>query len=176
MGSNKTLTLDVLKLDCNRELERIEAGIRHCAFAKLKKRGAVVALSGGVDSSVVASLCVRALGKARVFGLLLPEMESSPETLRLSRLFAKHLGISVEERDITDILTTVGCYKYRDNAIRTVISEYRPDSKCKIVFPSPLDGDKLRIFSVVVESPEGKQTKARLSANASLQIVAASNF
>lgn len=176
MGSGKTLTLDVLKLDCDRELARITAGIKDCVFTKLKKRGVVVALSGGIDSSVTAALCVQSLSKAKVFGLLLPERESSPETLILSRLIAKHLGIATEEQDITDILTAVGCYKCRDEAVRTVVPEYRPDSKCKIVFPSPLDSDRLRIFSVVVESPEGKQKKVRLSAKAYLQIVAASNF
>lgn len=176
MGSGKTLTSDVLKLDCDRELARIAAGVQHCVFAKLKKRGVVVALSGGIDSSVVAVLCIRALGKARVFGLQMPEKESSPQTLVLSRLIARHLGIATEERDITDILTAVGCYKCRDEAIRTVVPEYHPDSKCKIVFPSPLDSERLRIFSVVVESPEGKQIKVRLSAKAYLQIVAASNF
>jgi len=176
MGTGKTLNLDVLKLDCDRELARMAAGIRHCVFAKLKKRGVVVALSGGIDSSVVVALCIRALGKARVFGLQMPEKESSSQTLVLSRLIARHLGIATEERDITDILTAVGCYKCRDEAIRTVVPEYHSDSKCKIVFPSPLDSERLRIFSVVVESPEGKQIKVRLSAKAYLQIVAASNF
>lgn len=176
MANNRILSLDVLKLDCDKELAKIAAGIQDCVFTKLKKRGVVVALSGGVDSSVVATLCILALDKARVFGLQMPEKESSPQTLVLSRLIARHLGIATEERDITDILTAVGCYKCRDEAIKMVVPEYHPDSKCKIVFPSPLDSERLRIFSVVIESPEGKQIKVRLSAKAYLQIVAASNF
>jgi len=171
-----TFTADVLKLDCRKELEKIVAGIRNGVVKQLRKRGVVVALSGGVDSSVVATLCVRALGKDRVLGLLLPEKDSSPETLALSRLIVKHLAIPAEHRDITDILAAVGCYQYRDEAIKSVIPEYRADYRCKIVLPSLMDDEKYRIFSVVVKSPKGQQKKVRLSAKAYLQIVAATNF
>jgi len=136
----------------------------------------VVALSGGIDSSVVGALCVRALGAERVFGLLLPEKDSSPETLRLSRLIVDHLGIEAEHHDITEMLETVGCYRYRDEAIRSVIPEYDGGYKCKIVLPSLLAGEHLRVFSVVVESPDGRRMQARLPVQAYLQVVAASNF
>jgi len=42
----------------------------------------VIGISGGIDSSVVAFLCARALGQDRVQLLLMPEAESSPDTLR----------------------------------------------------------------------------------------------
>ena len=71
----------------------------------------MVGLSGGVDSSVTAALCVKALGKERVFGLLMPEKDSSDETIALSRLVANHLEIDVLEEDITEILEGVGCYR-----------------------------------------------------------------
>ena len=171
-----TFTSDVLKLDCHKELEKIVAGIRKGVVKQLRKRGVVVALSGGVDSSVVATLCVRALGKDRVLGLLLPEKDSSPETLVLSRLIVKHLAIPAEYKDITDILVAVGCYQRRDEAIKSVIPEYGADYRCKIVLPSLMDDEKYRIFSVVVQSPEGQQKKVRLKASAYLQIVAATNF
>jgi len=173
---SKTLTLDALKLDCDKELATIVAGIRDCVSARLKKRGIVIALSGGIDSSLVAALCVRALSKDRVFGLLLPEKESSAETVTLSDMIVAHLGIQAKRKDITEILTAVGCYRYRDEAIKSVIPEYNRDYKCKIVLPSLLGQSKLRLFSVVVQSPYGREIKAWLSAEAYLQIVAATNF
>lgn len=165
-----------LDLDCRRESERIEDNIRENVGRRLRKRGVVVALSGGIDSSVVGALCVRALGRDRVFGLLLPEKDSCADTLSLSRLIVDFLGIKAERHDITELLTTAGCYRYRDEAIRSVIPEYRPGYQCKIVLPSLLDRDSLRVYSVVVESPEGQRTRARLPVNAYLQIVAATNF
>jgi NAD+ synthase len=136
----------------------------------------VVALSGGIDSSVVGALCVQALGRDRVFGLMLPEKDSSSQTPGLSQLIVDHLRIESEHHNITEILATAGCYRYRDEAIASVISEYTPDYRCKIVLPSLLEREHLRVFSVVVEAPDGKQTRARLPLKAYLQIVAATNF
>lgn len=165
-----------LDLDCRQESERIESAIREGVRKKLRKRGVVVALSGGVDSSVVGALCVRSLGPNGVFGLLLPEKDSSAETRLLSERIVEHLGIEAGRCDITGILETVGCYARRDEAIRSVIPEYGLGYKCKIVLPSLLDSRSLWLFSVVVESPEDKQTRARLPLQAYLQIVAATNF
>jgi len=165
-----------LALNCKEEVSRITEILHTQVYKQFKKRGAIIALSGGIDSSVVGALCVETLGKDHVFGLLLPEEDSSPDTIRLSRLIADHLGIERVEEDITPILNAVGCYQHRDNAIRSIIPEYDSDYACKIVLPTVTDNDMFRIFSVVVESPDGKQTKARLSQSAYLGIVAATNF
>jgi NAD+ synthase len=174
--TQKRIVRDALKIDWAAESQRIEAAIRRHVPETLKRRGAVVALSGGIDSSVVGALCVRALGPERVFGLMLPERDSSSKTRALSQTVVDHLGIKAELHDITDLLTAAGCYRYRDEAIRSVIPEYEPSYKCKIVLPSLLTQESLRVFSVVVQSPDGRQTKVRLSVNAYLQIVAATNF
>jgi len=174
--TQRTLAWNVLQIDCAAESQRIQATIQQCVHEKLKRRGVVVALSGGIDSSVVGALCVRALGPERVFGLLLPEKDSSPQTLLLSRMIVEHLSIPAEYHDITDLLATAGCYKYRDEAIRSVIADYGAGYKCKIVLPSLLERENLRVFSVVVESPAGVQTRARLPVQAYLQVVAATNF
>jgi len=175
-GAQKAAVWEKLKIDCHAESKRIEAAIQRCVYETLKRRGVVVALSGGIDSSVVGALCVRALGSERVLGLLLPEKDSSAETRSLSQRIVTHLDIPSECRDITDLLTVAGCYRYRDEAIRGVIPNYDSSYKCKIVLPSLLDHESLRIFSIVVESPEGRQTRARLPLKAYLQIVAATNF
>jgi len=172
----KAVVRDVLRIDCELESRRIMEAIQRWTRDTMRKRGVVVALSGGVDSSVVGALCVRALGPERVFGLMMPEKDSSAETMELSKLIVEHLGIQAECHDITPLLTAAGCYWRRDEAIRGVIPEYGSSYKCKIVLPSLSDGEGLRVFSVVVESPEGRRTKARLPLHTYLQIVAATNF
>jgi NAD+ synthase len=133
-------------------------------------------MSGGIDSSVVTALSVRALGKERVFGLLMPEQDSAGETLKLSRGLAEHLGVDYAHEDITSILEASGCYKRRDEAIRSVVPDYTSACKNKIVLPSVVDDDKYRFFTLVVQYPNGKTTETRLDLNAYLGIVAASNF
>jgi NAD+ synthase len=174
--SRKTIVSQALQIDCERESRRIESAIQVHVRETLHRRGVVVALSGGVDSSVVGALCVRALGPERVLGLMLPERDSSAETRSLSELIVEHLGIEAEHHDITDLLTAAGCYRYRDEAIQDVIADYDSSCKCKIVLPSLLDHEHLRVFSVVVQWPDGRQARARLPVNAYLQIVAATNF
>jgi NAD+ synthase len=165
-----------LSIDAEYEIERLSKAIRETLSRQLKRRGAVVGLSGGIDSSVVAALCVRALGKDRVLGLHMHERESSDETRRLSKLIADSLGIDTCDEDITPLLESAGCYRRRDEAIRTVIHDYQPHWKSKIVLPSVTDSDMLRVFSVVVHDPSGREHTARLSQSAYLTIVAATNF
>lgn len=173
-----SFSAEALKIDTDREIDRIVKTIRHQLGRVLKRRGAVVGLSGGIDSSVTAALCTRALGKDRVFGIFMPEGESAESTksLRLGNVVASHLGIPAEKEDITDILSATKCYERRDAAIKEVIPEYEPNWKSKIILPSVIDSDRYRIYSVVVEDPSGKIIKKRLSMDAYLTVVAATNF
>jgi NAD+ synthase len=106
----------------------------------------------------------------------MPEQESSPETIMLSRLVADSLGIDSAVEEISPILDAAGCYQRRDDAIRTVCPEYGPGFKSKIVLPSVIDSDSFRLYSVVIMHPDGRQTKHRLTTDAYLGIVAATNF
>ena len=167
---------DLLKIDVAGETDRIVSAIREQVFKQLKRKGVVLGLSGGIDSSVVASLAVKALGNDRVLGLLMPEEESSAESLRLGRLIAEHLGVKTVLEDITPVLNAAGCYRRRDEAIRTVIPEYGIGYKCKIGLPDIKQRDRYNIFSLIVQSPAGVEIKARLTAEAYLAIVAATSF
>jgi NAD+ synthase len=164
-----------LRLDGGLEVAKIAESLTNY-LTHSRRRGVVVALSGGIDSSTVAALCVAALGKERVFGLHMPEHESSPETIMLSRLVSESLGIDSAMEEISPILEGARCYERRDDAIRTVCPEYGPGYKSKIVLPSVIDSDSFRLYSVVVMHPDGRQTKHRLTTDAYLGIVAATNF
>jgi NAD+ synthase len=164
-----------LKIDAEFETAKIAANLTDY-LARSKRRGVVVALSGGIDSSTVAALCVAALGKERVFGLHMPERESSADTITFSQQVADSLGIDSKLEEISPVLEATGCYQRRDDALRMVSPEYGPGYKSKIVLPSVIDSDSYRLYSVVVLAPDGTQTKHRLTTESYLGIVAATNF
>ena len=171
-----TFSADMLKIDAAAISARIESKIRDIVLQRLNRRGVVIAISGGIDSSVVAALCFKALGTSRVLGLMLPEADSSPDSLHFANLLAQSLGLRTHKENIAGILTAAGCYQRRDEAIRKVIPQYREGYKCKIVLPDQVNGSAYPIFSVVVESPLGERTKARLTLDSYLGLVAATNF
>ncbi len=175
MQDSKKFGPETLRIDAEQEADRICGAIREY-LSRYRRKGAVVALSGGIDSSTVAALCVRALGKDRVFGLHMPEKESSSDTLMLSRLIPKTYGFDSVLEEISPILEAVGCYRRRDEAVRLVYPAFGPGYKAKIVLPSVVDNDSFRIYSVVILSPDGREEKVRLTPEAYLGIVAATNF
>ncbi|MGX5651579.1 MAG: NAD(+) synthase [Hydrogenophaga sp. SCN 70-13] len=164
-----------LQLDCAAELARIGEWIPRVLTQKLRRRGLVVAISGGIDSSVCAALSVRAVGADKVFGLLLPERDSSGFSSERGRLLAEHLGIRYQVHDIAPALEALGCYQQRDEAIRRVVPAYGEGWKNKIVLAGGLEGG-INFFKLVVQSPDGQQQSVRLPPREYLQIVAATNF
>jgi NAD+ synthase len=170
------LSRDVLAIDAKAEIERIGAFLRDAVHGRLRRRGVVVGLSGGVDSSVVVALAARALGPERVLGLFLDERDSSPETRPLARLAAEHAGVATLDEDLTPTLDAVGCYRRRDAAIRTAVPAYGEGWAAKLVLPSVTASDAYRIHQVVVRAPDGAETRARLSPSAYLEVVAATSF
>jgi NAD+ synthase len=170
-----TFSKDVLRIDPGRVAAQVGEAVRG-QLQRLRRRGVVVGLSGGVDSSVVAALCVRALGPGRVFGLFMPEHDSDPDSLRLGRLVAESLGIATAVEDIAPVLEAAGCYRRRDEFIRRVVPEYGPGYKCKIVLPGARDGEGYNVFRLVVQAPDGTQAKVRLPLDVYLGVVAATNM
>jgi long-chain acyl-CoA synthetase len=166
---------DVLQIDAAKMAAQIEDAIRQ-QMSDLKRKGVVVGLSGGIDSSVVATLAARALGKNRVLGLFMPEKDSSGDSLRLGRMLAASIGIETQLEAIGPIVEAAGCYRRRDGAIQTVVPDYNPQWRSKIVLPNMLNGAVYPIYSVIAESPSGERHRARLTAEAYLQVVAATNF
>lgn len=166
-----------LQLDSKSEISSISKELRTAVFTVLNRKGCVVAISGGIDSSVCAALAVEALGKDRVFALLLPEKDSSIDSRLLGEALCKQLGIPFDVKDIASTLEAIGCYKWRDDAIRSVFPEYGENWKNKIVITQNLlESDRYNFFKVVVESPDGRRMEKRLPVEAYLQIVAATNF
>jgi NAD+ synthase len=172
-----TATLTNLDIDPAATTDRITTALREQLGSLLKRRGLVVGMSGGVDSSVCAALALRAVGANRVLGLFLPERESDPESLRLGRSLAASLGIESITEDIAPALDGTECYRRRNEAIRRVVPDFADDWGCKLVLPpNRLESDRINVTYLVVQAPNGETRKIRLPANEYRQIVAASNF
>lgn len=167
---------DVLKIDCDAAVEKISETIRKQVRGDLRRRGAVLGLSGGIDSSVAGALCAAALGKDKVFGIFMPERDSSGESLRLGKMLAEAIGIEAIIEDIAPALEGLGCYERQNEAIRKVFPEYGEGWKCKITLPSILDGKRLNVFQLTVQNPAGEVQTSRMPLAAYLQLVAATNY
>ena len=170
---------DTLKIDAVAETNRIVEWMRREVRQVMRRQGGVVGISGGIDSSVVLALSVRAFDPDHVLGVMLPEKDSDPESEELSRELADRFGITPVLEVITPVLDGFGCYNRRDEAIKRVFPEYDPVAgyKAKIVLPQNLlDEDLLNIFSLTIISPDGVEKTKRLSLRDYYQIVAASNF
>lgn len=167
---------NVLDYDIESEVNRITKWIKHTTSCILRKRGLVVAVSGGIDSSLTAALAIRSIGPKRVITLSLPEWESNPLSTDLGKVLADHLGIERIVEQIGPTLEALGCYQRRDEAIKSIFPEYDSTYKIKIVLPPNLkETGRLNIYSLIIESPDGRQQSKRLPTDVLLNIVAATN-
>lgn len=167
---------EVLVLDAEAEAERIAAAMRRQLRGDLKRRGLVLGVSGGIDSSVCAALAARAVGPERVFAIMMPENDSDPESQSLGEALLARFGIEGVVEDIGETLDAMGCYRRRDEAIRTLVPGYGAGWGCKVVIANALEGDGFAISYLVVQSPEGEMQKLRMSAEVYLAIIAATNM
>lgn len=175
--TTKTFHRDILKLDPEKEVERIVEHIRHTTFKVLRRKGGVIGVSGGIDSSLVLALAVRAMKPSRIVSLLLPEMESSPESAAMARELCHKFGTEPLVEDMTGPLWGFGAYQRRDEAIRRVFPEYDSTYKFKITLPSGIEeGQMLNFFSGTIVSPEGEEQTKRLPPKELRQIIASTNF
>jgi len=176
MNSTGAFSAQLLRLDPEQEVARICRRMRELMLNRVKRRGVVIGLSGGIDSSVTAALAVAALGGERVLGLEMPERHSAEESERFSGVLAASLGVATIKEDISGILESVGFYRRYAEAARRVVPEYGDDWKSKIVTSDVIDHPGFTVFYLVAQAPEGGLVKKRLPLTPYLEIVAATNF
>jgi NAD+ synthase len=165
----------VLRISCESEAERISRFIRGQVLA-MHREGIVIGLSGGVDSALSAALSVRAVGKDKVLGLLLPDKESSPQSAEFGARQAKRLGIETITVDITPVLEAFGTYSKRDAVPKSIYPEYGEGYKLKITLPSDLlNKESLNFFTLTTADPQGSVKNIRLNNEQARGIIAATS-
>ena len=170
---------DILKIkDMEGLVDKISAKLREDVMGRHKRFGAVIGLSGGIDSSVSMALAVQAFGAEKILGVMMPEKDSSPESEELARELAGKFGVKAIKEVITGALDGFGCYKRRDQAVKEVVPEYDPTiHKMKIGIKHEGKGSKLPpLFHLTVVNPDGSEIVKRLPSPQMRTIIAASNF
>jgi NAD+ synthase len=166
-----------INIDPESEVQRITFEIKEALKGRLKKRGAIVGISGGIDSSVVLALAVKALGADKVIGVMMPEKDSTSDSLLLATILAEKFGVATYLEELSGALAGFGCYEKRDEAVRRIFPNFDSSWKMKIVLPKGGDEVKrLNLFNINVVAPDGSEFTERLPLKEYLQIVAASNF
>ena len=172
--SKNILHISNTKLLCEKIIEKL----KHNVLFNLARRGAIVGISGGIDSSVTLALASKAFGPDRVLGVLLPEKDSSPESKDLAMELADRFKVKTVVEDITGALEGFGCYQRRDRAVKNVFENYDPNvHKFKIgIKQNSLHSNMPPSFSVTILHDDGSEESRLLPLKEYLQIVASSNF
>jgi NAD+ synthase len=167
-----------IKIDPAAESERIAKEMRRIVGREFRKQGAVIGVSGGIDSSVCLALSVKAFGPKKVLAIAMPETDSNPESEQLAKKLAAQYGVELIVENMTPALAGFGTYTRRDEAMKAVFPEYNGKTyKSKIVLPTALgDKDTLNIYQLTIITPDGEEKTKRLPLKEYLQVVAASNF
>ncbi|MEO6682736.1 MAG: NAD(+) synthase [Ginsengibacter sp.] len=180
VNNHKTpFSKDILQLDnLENTVSAITQKLKDDIFKTTKRKGAIIGISGGIDSSVTLALTVKAIGANRVIGVLMPEKDSNSESKTLALNLANQLGVQTIEEDITKALNGFECYHRRDEAVRAIFPEYDPNHySMKIGINSTSIYQNLPpIFYLTIIDKDGQEKQNKLPPKEFLQIVASSNF
>jgi NAD+ synthase len=177
MPNAATIGPEVIEIDPEQTCQQVEGFIKECVLHRLRRKGVVIGLSGGVDSAVTAAIATRALGSERVLGVLLPERESSSFTAPYALMVAQAAGIPTTSRDITPVLEALGVYQEREQIVRRTVPDLGPDIRFKLTLPPDLlSGDTLNVVSLTVQDGTGQVRSARMSAADYRTMVAATDM
>jgi NAD+ synthase len=179
MSTRRPFSKDIILLDnIESVVNEITCKLQVDVLQNLRRNGAVIGLSGGIDSSVCMALTARALGPEKVVGIMIPEKDSNQESEQLARMLADKFGVSTIKENITPALTGFRCYERRDEAVKKLFPEYNPEAhKMKIgIKQSGLFTSLPPMFSITIVNTDGSENEQLLPVGEYLKIVAASNF
>jgi NAD+ synthase len=151
-----------------------------CEFIKnevssLQKNGAVIGLSGGIDSAVTATLCAKSLGSEKILGLIMPEKESNSKSQVLANKISEKNNFETKVIDITQILESFGVYEVKEKIVKEKFLEFDDNCKYRVVVP-PKFKNIIGIPYLEILDSESRQHKLKISSSEFLTLTAATSI
>jgi len=163
------------------KLQNIKTDVENmCTFlqgeisVKSQKSGAIVGLSGGIDSTVTMALCAKALGSEKTLGLTMFEKESSPSNKDLINEIAQNYDIKIENIDITPILDSFGVYSYREKIVKKKFPDFNSNCKYRVVVPPNFSSIGIPYLEILDE--ENQNHKIKISSSDFLTLTSATSI
>ena len=151
--------------------------IKNQVHENFKKKGVVIGLSGGIDSSVIAVLCLKALGSKNVLGVIMPEKESNPESMQFAQNLAKKFDITTNTIDITNVLDSFDVYNIRNFIKKKHYLDFDDRCEYRIVVPQDLiERDGIGFPYLEIKEHDKNILKIKLSYNDYLTMTAATTI
>jgi NAD+ synthase len=156
---------------------QLSAFMKETVLHQFKKDGIVIGISGGIDSAVIAALAVDALGPDRVYGLILPEKESSPSSRELGIDLCNTLKIRFDEVPITPMLESFKIYAKKEDLIRELFPHYNPAIHTTSLYRPPMIAAEkmLNIPSLILLKDHEAIGTKRLSAHQFFTVLSLQN-
>ena len=149
--------------------------IKNEVFEKFQKSGAVLGLSGGIDSAVTCGLCVKSLNPEKILGLIMPERESDPQSQETAENVGKEFNIETKVVDITSILESFGVYEKKENIVREKFPDFDSECKYRVVVPPKLESS-VGIPYLEILDGKGITHKNKISSSEFLNLTAATSI
>ncbi len=166
---------DFLKLqNIEKQVDDLCSFLHDEIVEKFHKHGAIVGLSGGIDSTVTLALCVKALGPKKILGLTMFEKESDQNNKSLINKISKAYDIEIQNVDITPILDSFGVYSNREKIVRDRFPNFNSNCKYRVVVPPNLNSVGIPYLEILDD--KDKQHKIKISSSDFLSLTAATSI
>ena len=161
--------------DIGRTISSIEKFVKDEILNEFQRKGAVIGISGGVDSAIMTSICTRSINPNQVLGLIMPEKESDPSSEIFAKKIANQLDIETKIIDITSILESFGVYDNKENIIKEKFSNFNNNCMYSVRVPSKF-GNSVGIPFLEILDDENKKHQIKISASEFLNLTASSSI
>jgi len=161
--------------EIEKTISSIENFVKDEISKKFQKQGAVIGISGGIDSAVMAAICAKAIGSEQILGLIMPEKESNPTSQILAKRLGEKFQIKTKIIDITSILESFGVYKIKEQIVKERFPDFNDDCKYRIAVPSKFSSSIGIPFLEILDN-KNKKYQFKISLSEFLTLTAASSI
>ena len=161
--------------EIEKTISSIENFVNEEISKKFQKHGAVIGISGGIDSAVMAAICAKSIDPKQVLGIIMPEKESDPTSQILAKKVAEQFQIETKVIDITSILESFGVYSIKEQIVKEKFSNFNNNCKYRVTIPSKISNSAGIPFLEILDD-KNKKYQFKISTSEFLTLIASSSI